>query len=166
MNGGRDDAILNDVYLLALQGMSTDEIAERLHLPPEAVADICTGDLTQPIELSAPSEAQDELENRMSVARIALVTNDFLTIAAGEDLLGDADAGIGIWDVVAHALSDLVDASVEVASSVTGVRQAVREDREFIGVYGKNVDLAELERTMRAWWTAILERVAAGESLG
>lgn len=105
----------------------------------------------------------DDAQSRMSVARAALARGDFVSVATRDDLLGDADAGIGIWDVVAHAFSELVDASVAIANGVAGVDRVVREDREFVAVYGEDVDVAELEHTMRTWWQTMLERAAAGE---
>jgi hypothetical protein len=59
-------------------------------------------------------------------------------------------------DRAAHDHDQLVEESVAVVAAFPGVVRAVREDRELIVMWGRNVDGPALQVTLHEWWTARL----------
>lgn len=162
-----DDSEGNAKYarLLGLEGRSPVEIARLLNEPLVHVLQWLSSAMPEvPVVQPADNRSeQRQLSDRRATAKMALSRPSFLTVASGDDVLGDADVGVGIWDPLATELSDIVDESTRFIRSYPGVRQVEREDKEFIAVYGNVIDCEKLRDTLTAWWKARLVLIALGE---
>jgi len=156
-----NDPRSRQAYLLALQGSSVAEIAERLGAERELVDAWLETEsrAARNLAAAAPPRPEISLRERVWAAKESLSRPDFIHFAIGDDLLGDSDAGIGLWDGIAHDLSDLADESLELIAAFPNVISVAREDRDFIAIYGVSIDLAELEAALRAWWRIRLEEI-------
>jgi hypothetical protein len=143
-------------YLLALEGRSPTEIGEILNAPASRVVE-WLGQATErardvPRQSLGEPQGEPRADERAAIARRALERQQIVTVAVGGDLLGDADIGVGIPDMIAHEMSDVVDGFVSELRRLPRVGEAIREDREFIAVYGQGIDLHSFTTWAGKWW--------------
>ena len=167
-----DDALRRQANLLSLEGVPTSEVAQRLGVSVADVeswfADAWSEWEQKMASLSLDGSSLPELDSvatdavrREDAARL-LDTQQFLYVEVSPDPDWPADAGdftVTFDDLASHTFSDLVDESVTWLTNQPEVREAVREDREMICVWG---DLSgdRLAVELALWWRERLRRFA------
>ena len=86
---------------------------------------------------------------------------EFISVEVPPDADWPAHAGdylIGFSDVASHSFSDLIDATVHWLITRDGVRDATREDRELVCLWGE-LEPAALRFDLLAWWHQRLNQI-------
>ena len=157
-----------EAYLMSLSGVTEQQIAEQLGISLDTARDwIARGSARFASACSTDAEFVDipveaaHHNVRSFVLESTLKDPSTVDVAEAPDLVGEADVGVGVWDALAHLFSDVVDESVGVIRNFPGVDMAVREDTDYIAVYGHGIDVAGLQSMLTDWWAERSRRLLA-----
>jgi hypothetical protein len=104
---------------------------------------------------------RDEAKRLREVAVELLGDSEFITVEVPSDPDWPDDAGdylLGFSDVASHSFSDLIDETVDWLITREGIRDATREDRELVCLWG-DIEPAALRFDLLAWWHERLNQI-------
>ena len=111
--------------------------------------------------MNLPPDAEFKALDRTRDAEQLLAEGNFVEVNLPSGLEWTEEAG-DLWvefsDLIGHRFSDLVDETVGWLLTLPGIRDAQREDRELICLWGETDRGLVAARTV-AWWTAQLELI-------
>ena len=150
---------------MSLEGFTSVQISAHLGVPVADVELWIAEKWTSWREAVAAVQLVDEVpeSRRIENAAQLLAQRRFITVEVSPDpdwLAHAGDAVVGFADIASHSFSDLIDESVDWLISRPEVRDATREDREMICLWGR-LDLDQLNADLTAWWTDRLREIAS-----
>jgi len=104
---------------------------------------------------------RNEAKRMREDAAELLGDSEFITVETPPDPDWPADAGdclLGFSDVASHSFSNLIDDTVDWLITRNGVRDATREDRELVCLWG-DIEPAALRFDLLAWWHERLNQI-------
>jgi hypothetical protein len=159
-----EEELQRQAGLMHLEGFTSVQIADHLGVPVTDVELWIAEKWATWREAMAAVQLAEELPgtHRLEDAVQLLAQERFITVEVSRDPDWPADGGdaiIGFADLASRGFSDLVDESVYWLLNRPEVRDATREDRESICVWGR-LDLDRLNADLTAWWTDRLREIA------